>query len=42
MLKKLEDLFIWAACIAFLVSAVLTVFAFIVGLVMYISRCVNG
>ena len=39
MLKKLENIFIWACGIAFLVAAVCTLFAFIVGLVMFISRC---
>lgn len=33
MLKKLENLFIWAADIAFMVAAVCTLFAFIVGIV---------
>ena len=42
MLKKLENIFIWACGIAFMVAAVLTVFAFIIGLVIYISRCLNG
>lgn len=40
MLKKLEDMFIWIAGGAFMVAAVCTLFAFIVGLVMYISRYV--
>jgi len=40
MLKKLENLFIWAAGIAFMVAAVLTVFAFVIGIVMYIARYV--
>ena len=40
MLKKLENLFIWACGIAFLVAAVCTLLAFIVGLVMCIGRYV--
>ena len=42
MLKKLENIFIWACGVAFLVAAVCTLFAFIVGLVIYIGRYLNG
>lgn len=42
MLKKLENLFIWACGIAFMVAAVLTVFAFIIGIVVCIGRHLNG
>lgn len=38
MLKKLEDIFIWAAGIAFLVAAVCTLLAFIVGIVICIGK----
>lgn len=38
MLKKLENIFIWAAGIAFLVAAVCTLFAFIIGLVICIGK----
>ena len=38
MLKKLENIFIWACGIAFLVAAVLTVFAVIIGIVICIGK----